>query len=148
MFSHVDETLERRAALGPLTSRVALGVVFIAHAYLKGVILGLPAVERFFASLGFPGWTAYPVFLAELFGGLALLAGFRTRLVSLMLVPVMLGALKPHVANGFFFSAPGGGWEYVAFLIAALIGQAFTGAGAFSLDERRSAVTPPATLAP
>jgi putative oxidoreductase len=137
LFRQLERNLEHHTPSGPLASRLALGVVFVAHAYLKAAILGLPTTARFFATQGFPGWTAYPVFLAELLGGIALLAGFQTRIVSLALVPVMLGALKPHLANGFFFSEPGGGWEYVAFLVAALVAQAFAGAGAFSADERR-----------
>lgn len=51
----------------------------------------LPGTVAFFGEHGFPGWTAYPVFVAELVGGLALLAGTYTRLVALALLPVLLG---------------------------------------------------------
>jgi putative oxidoreductase len=69
------------------------------------------------------------VLAAELLGGLCLIVGFQVRLAALALVPVMLGALVPHVANGWMFTNPGGGWEYVAFLIGALIVQALVGKG-------------------
>ncbi|MCE9667759.1 DoxX family protein [Myxococcus stipitatus] len=121
-------------AVGATVLRLALGAVFLAHAGAKVFLFTLPGTSQFFEAHGIPGWTAWPVFLVELFGGLALVAGFRTRLVALGLVPVMLGALVPHVANGWMFSNPGGGWEYVAFLGLALVTQALVGSGAYALD--------------
>ncbi|QSQ21889.1 DoxX family protein [Pyxidicoccus parkwayensis] len=128
--------------VGATVLRVALGAVFLAHAGAKAFIFTFAGTAQFFEAHGFPGWTAWPVFFAELLGGLALVAGFRTRLVALALVPVMIGALKPHIGNGWMFTSAGGGWEYVAFLIFALVTQALIGSGAFALDgarERRSA---------
>jgi putative oxidoreductase len=98
-------------------------------------VFTFPGTAAFFAAHGFPGWTAYPVCAAELFGGLALVAGFQVRAVALALVPIMLGALAPHVGNGWMFTNPGGGWEYVAFLLVALVAQALLGSGAFALDR-------------
>lgn len=114
----------RGAELALLLVRVALGAIFVAHALLKLLGYGLPATAEFFASVGYPGWSAYPVFVIELIGGIALVAGVRVRLAGLALVPVMLGALLVHAPNGWRFDASGGGWEYVAFLIVALIAQA------------------------
>ncbi|NUP07593.1 MAG: DoxX family protein [Polyangiaceae bacterium] len=127
------------APLAPLALRIGLGTVFLAHAYAKAAIFTFPGTEAFFQAFGFPGWTVYPVFLAELLGGIALLLGYRTRATALALVVVMLGALKPHVANGWMFTAPGGGWEYVAFIIVALVAQALAGSGAYALDARAPA---------
>ena len=54
--------------------------------------------------------------------------------LSLLVVPVLLGALfTVHLANGFFFSNPNGGWEYLAFWIAAQVALALTGDGAYAL---------------
>ncbi|WP_257458422.1 DoxX family protein [Archangium lipolyticum] len=128
--------------LGATVLRVALGAVFLAHAGAKAFIFTFAGTEQFFEAHGFPGWTAWPVFLAELLGGLALVAGFRTRLVALGLVPVMLGALKPHLANGWMFTNAGGGWEYVAFLILALVTQALIGGGAYALGRSPAGVRP------
>ncbi|MFZ5896269.1 MAG: DoxX family protein [Myxococcota bacterium] len=131
---------------GPLALRLGLGAVFLAHAYAKAFVFTFAGTEGFFVANGFPAWTVYPVFLAELFGGFALLAGFQTRWAALVLVPIMLGALRPHLGNGWMFTSGGGGWEYPAFLILALVAQAFVGAGAYSLDavrvsERRTVAT-------
>ncbi|MFP2924006.1 DoxX family protein [Pyxidicoccus sp. 3LG] len=128
---------ESSPAVGATVLRVALGAVFLAHAWAKAFIFTCAGTARFFEAHGFPGWTAWPVFLAELLGGIALVAGFRTRWVALGLVPIMLGALKPHLANGWMFTSAGGGWEYVAFLILALVTQALMGSGAFAVDGAR-----------
>jgi putative oxidoreductase len=138
-MSRIETLLSSSTArdTGATVLRVALGAVFLAHAGAKAFIFTFAGTARFFEAHGFPGWTAWPVFLAELLGGLALVAGFRTRLVALGLVPVMLGALKPHLANGWMFTNSGGGWEYVAFLLLALVTQALIGSGAFALDGAR-----------
>ena len=91
----------------------------------------------FFESIGLPGFLAYLVIAAELFGGLALILGFKTRLVSLALVPILLGAIfTAHWSAGFIFSNQGGGWEYPAFWAVALIVQALIGSGLYALDSR------------
>ncbi|HLV67976.1 MAG TPA: DoxX family protein [Polyangiaceae bacterium] len=128
-----------KAGLAPTLLRIALGAVFVAHGYAKVALFTLPGTAQFFEAHGFPGWTAYPVFAAELFGGLSLLLGFHTRLVALGLIPILVGALKPHLGNGWMFTNEGGGWEYVAFLIVALATQAVLGDGAFALrtSEKR-----------
>lgn len=132
-----DAHLARLAPLGPLALRIGLGVVFLAHAYAKAFIFTFKGTAAFFAAHGFPSWTVLPVFLAETLGGLALLLGVQVRLVSLGLLLVILGALKPHVANGWSFMAPGGGWEYPAFIAVALVAQVLLGAGAGVYARRR-----------
>lgn len=127
----------RTAPFAALILRVALGVVFMAHALLKLLVFTLPGTAAFFTAHGFPGWTAYPVFAAELLGGLALVAGVYVRWVALGLVPVVLGALTVHWPNGWVFTARDGGWEFVAFLLAALLAQAALGEGAYGLGRAR-----------
>lgn len=70
-------------------------------------------------------------------GGAALIAGVWVRLVSLLFLPVMIGATLPHLPNGRLFSAPGGGWEFPAFWTVLLLVQAGLGAGAHALDPAR-----------
>lgn len=135
MTTQLESRLARHNNLAPTALRLALGAVFLAHAYAKAFVFTFPGTEAFFASAGFPGWTAYPVFAAELFGGIALIAGFQVRAIALALLPVMLGAIVPHASNGWMFTNPAGGWEYVAFINVALISQALLGSGAYALDR-------------
>ncbi|AUX40539.1 membrane protein [Sorangium cellulosum] len=130
-------SVPRSAELAALVLRLGLGAVFLAHAAAKVFVFTLPGTVAFFTSSGFPGWTAYPVFLAELLGGAALVAGFKTRLVALALLPVMAGALLVHLPSGWMFTSPGGGWEYVAFLMVTLLAQALLGDGAFAAGQRQ-----------
>ena len=126
-------TDSRNAAFAALVLRASLGTMFIAHALLKYFVFTLPGTAQFFTSLGLPGILGYATFAAELVGGILLIAGVKTRAVSLALVPVLLGATWAHAGNGWLFSSPNGGWEYPAFWTIALLVQALLGDGAYAL---------------
>lgn len=135
-------TSHSSTAYGITLLRLALALMWIAHALLKLMVFTLPGTAQFFASVGLPGPLAYPVFAAELLGGLALLLGLYARQVSLALVPIMLGAAWVHLPNGWLFTSTGGGWEYPVFLAIASLALWLLGDGAFAL--RRSARFAPA----
>mgnify|MGYP000674497082 FL=1 len=116
--------------------RVSLGIMWIAHALLKLFVFTLPGTAQFFASIGYPGFLAYPVFAIELLGGLALLLGVYARQVSLALAPVMAVAASVHFGNGWVHTSPNGGWEYPVFLTVASVALWLLGDGAFA--ARRS----------
>ena len=122
----------RLAPYGAFALRASLGAMFIAHAYLKLAVFTVPGFEGFLGKVGLPAFLAWPIILAELIGGLAILAGFYGRLVSVALLPVLLGALFVHAPNGWVFNAPNGGWEYPAFLAAAALTHILIGDGAFA----------------
>jgi putative oxidoreductase len=126
-------TDSRNTAIAATLLRVSLGTLFIAHALLKYFVFTLPGTAQFFASLGLPGILGYATFAAELAGGVLLIAGVRTRIVALALVPILLGAAWAHSGNGWLFSAPNGGWEYPAFWTVTLFVQALLGDGAYAL---------------
>ena len=132
-----SSTDNRYVPFAGLTLRVALGGVMLAHGLAKIFVFTLPGAAGFFEAHGFPGWTAYPVTALEILGGAMLVAGVYTRLAAAVLIPVMLGALLVHAPNGWMFTNPGGGWEYVAFLIAALLAQSLLGDGAWALSPTR-----------
>jgi putative oxidoreductase len=125
------------ALTAALVNRLALGTMFHAHGLLKVFVFTLPGTVGFFESIGFPGWIAYLVTLAEIAGGAALILGIRTRWVAAALLPVLLGALYVHLGNGWVFSAPNGGWEYPAFLVASSVVQFLLGDGRFALAPER-----------
>ena len=116
--------------------RVSLGVMWIAHALLKLFVFTLPGTAQFFASVGIPGFLAYPVFAIELLGGVALVMGIYARQISLALTPIMLVAASVHFGNGWVHTSAGGGWEYPIFLSIASIVLWLVGDGAFTV--RRS----------
>ncbi|WP_420549508.1 DoxX family protein [Curvivirga sp.] len=122
-----------KAELAALVNRLTLGVMFLAHGLLKLLVFTPAGTAGFFESVGFPGFFAYLVILAEVGGGVALISGIATRLVSVALLPVLLGALVVHAGNGWLFSAPNGGWEFPAFLIMSTIVQIILGSGAYAI---------------
>ena len=127
-------------ALGPLVTRVSLGIVLVFHSlYLKGVVYSLAGTAAYFDSIGLPGWSAYAVFAVELVAGIALIAGYQVQLASAAVIPVLLGATWAHWSAGWLFSNAGGGWEYPLFLAAMAFAQIFLGAGAYAIGELRAA---------
>lgn len=137
----------RLAPFGIFILRVALGLMFVAHALLKYVVFTMPGFAAFMAQIGFPSILAWPVFLAELVGGIAIILGLYSRWVAAALVPVLIGALMVHVPNGWLFTAPNGGWEYPAFLVVVAVAHALTGDGAFALKPSPTAAADDATAA-
>lgn len=104
---------------------------------MKLVMFGPAGTAAFFESLGLPGVFGVATMVAEIGGGLLLIAGVGSRYVAAALIPVLVGSIAfVHGDKGWMFSAPGGGWEYPAFLVAASAVQILLGDGAFAL--RRS----------
>ena len=131
------QTNTQSVAYAALVTRLSLGVMYLAHGLLKVLVFTPAGTVGFFESLGLPGFFAYLTILAEIGGGLLLIAGVGTRLVSAALIPALLGALfLVHADKGWVFSAPGGGWEYPAFLIATSVVAALLGNGAYALADR------------
>jgi len=125
------------AEYGITLLRISLGLMWISHALLKLLVFSLPGTAHFFASVGIPGVLAYPVFAAELAGGLALVLGLYARQVTLALVPIMAVATCVHLPNGWVFTGNGGGWEYPAFLVVASIALWLLGDGALAIRRTR-----------
>ena len=124
----------RTAGYGVFILRIALGALLLAHFALKYFVFTPAGTAQFFGSIGLPPALAYLTMLVELVAGVALVLGVWARLAALAAVPVLVGAvIFVHLGNGFFFSAPNGGWEFPAFWAAALIVQALVGDGAYAL---------------
>jgi len=128
--------LRETAPYGILLLRSSLGLLFLAHGYLKVFTFTLSGTAQFFESVGLPGFMATPVAIAEIIGGLLLIIGFYARWVALGLFPILLVAtFKVHGANGWLFTNEGGGWEFPAFFAIACLVQFLLGEGAYSLRD-------------
>ena len=102
-------TNDQLTANGTALLRVTLGVAALAHGLLKVFVFTLPGTVAFFESLGLPGFLAYVTALVEIVGGLALIVGFQTRLVSLAMVPILLGAFWARIRAILISAIPLGG---------------------------------------
>ncbi|MEJ5113018.1 DoxX family protein [Erwinia billingiae] len=124
----------RTTPYAALLMRLSLGILFLAHFGLKFFVFTPAGTAKFFASLGLPGGLAYLTMAIELIGAIALILGIYTRIVAVVLIPVLLGAIVTvHGPAGFFFTNPNGGWEFPAFWIVGLIVLALIGDGKFAL---------------
>ncbi|MCY9693187.1 DoxX family protein [Paenibacillus alginolyticus] len=124
---------------GLLIIRAVIGLLMIGHAGKKLFGLfgggGVKGTAGFMESIGLkPGvFMAVSAGLLEGSGGLLFAAGLWTWVGALCLMISMLVAIaKFHGANGIW--GENNGYEYNLVMIAVLLGVAFTGAGALSID--------------
>ena len=136
-MTNVDERL---SPYGAFILRVGLGTMWIAHALLKWLVFTIPGFAAWLGAQGLPAALAWPVFLVELIGGVAIVLGIYGRFAALLLIPIMLVATWTHIPNGWLHTSPGGGWEYPAFLITGSLAYGLIGDGAFALKTRRDLV--------
>ncbi|WP_019939140.1 DoxX family protein [Bordetella sp. FB-8] len=123
----------RTAPYSALVLRIALGVMFIAHGLTKLLVFTPAGTAKFFESVGFAGWFAWPIILFEIAAGVLLLTGVYTRLIAAVAAIELFTASTVHFGNGWMFTNPKGGWEYPVFLAIAALVLALLGDGAFAL---------------
>jgi putative oxidoreductase len=122
------------APYGILALRVTTGALFLFHGLVKLLVFTPAGTAGYFESIGLPGALGYLTMLVEIAGGLALILGVKTRLVSAALVPVLLGAAWfGHGSAGFNWSNPNGGWEYPVMWAVVQAALAALGDGAYAL---------------
>jgi putative oxidoreductase len=122
------------APYAALLLRVSLGVMFLAHVALKLFVFTVPGFVGFFHSLGLPAIVAYGIIALEAVGGIALILGFYASWFAVPLALEMIGTIiLVHGANGWVFTAKGGGWEYPAFWAVGLFALYLLGDGALAL---------------
>jgi putative oxidoreductase len=122
--------------LALLLTRVAVGLVFLAHGWQKLFTNGIDGTAAFFDQAGVPAAAAAAWFaaLVEVAGGAALVLGLAVPVAGLLLLVNMLGAFVfVHAGAGLFVDQ--GGYELVLTLGAAALLLAVLGAGRFSLDN-------------
>lgn len=128
---------ENRADIAALILRGSTGLLFLVHGLTKLVVFTPAGNAGYFESIGLPGGLGYLTILIEVLGGLALILGYHTRLVALLMVPVLLGAAYfGHGSNGFGFSNAGGGWEYPVFWAIVMLALSLLGNGAWAIGRK------------
>lgn len=117
-----------------LLLRVTLGAMFLVHAALKIFVFTIPGFVNYVVSLNLPVAIAYVVLALEVIGGAALVLGIHAPLFALPLAVEMLGIiLIVHGKYGFAFTNKGGGWEFPALWLVALVALHLLGDGAWAL---------------
>ena len=118
--------------VGALLMRLALGLSIGVHGYQKVVPHGaLNHFCHYIVTLGFPYWVGYVSAFTEFAGGILLVLGLLTRLVSALVAINMLGALLlVGIHQGF------GIYNYILALAALAFMLLFYGPGTMALDRR------------
>lgn len=108
-------------SVGLLPLRLVIALVFIMHGGQKLFVYGIPGTSEAMRGMGIPlpEVAAIIVTAVELFGGLAILAGFYTRWAALLLVGDMAVAIVAVRLKGGFF-APAG-FEFELTLLAGAL---------------------------
>jgi putative oxidoreductase len=121
--------------IGALVLRVILGITFFIHGLAK-FQGGIENTVGWFASIGLPGALAYAVASVELVGGILLIIGLGSRVVSAILAVLMIGAtLKVKLAVGFLGNGQMAGYELDLALLAMAVFIAINGSKMFSIDQ-------------
>ncbi len=139
--------------LAPLFPRFILGFGFVYHGFPKLFVPGeREAFIGMLRTLGVPqpGLMAWAVGALEFVGGLALITGaFVLIFGSLLTINMLVAMFTVHLPQGFNFIHITGmteagptfgmpGYEVTLLYIAGLLVLILGGAGAFSIDRRRS----------
>lgn len=127
-----------RNVAGTVILRVILGLTFFIHGLSK-FQGGLSNTAGFFESLGIPGFLAYVVTVIELIGGIMLILGIGTRIVSVLFAVIMLGAIfTVKLSAGFLGNDQMAGYELELALLAMAIFLAIANSSTFSLGHKLS----------
>jgi putative oxidoreductase len=125
------------AAWGLLILRVVLGLVLAFNGWAKWSG-GIDGVAGFFASQGIPAATffAWVVTLVELIGGILLILGALTQIVSILVAIDMFFAIILVKMDGGFLAESGAiNFQLELLILAAALCLVLAGPGAWSVDE-------------
>lgn len=108
-----------------LILRIAVAVIFLAHAIVRICNGSIPQFSEFMESKGLPYGVAWvwAITAYEISGGILLLLGKYTRWLSAgFIILLLVGIVLIHASLGWFVGEHGtGGCEYSVILIVALL---------------------------
>lgn len=125
-----ENQLSNKNELSFFIIRLVLGLTFFAHG-LRKFQDGIHNTENFFNSLGIFDWLAYPVAILELVGGILVILGLGTRIISTLFSLLMAGAIiTVKFDQGFI-----GGYEFDLLLLAVSLFFVVNNSQSISLDQ-------------
>lgn len=127
--------MTKNVEIGLLVARLVLGITFLIHGIAK-FQGGIGNTASWFDSIGIPGFAASVIATIELVGGIALLLGLGTRIVSVLFALTMVVAIvKVKLAVGFMGNQQMAGYELDLALLALSMLLGLSGSRLFSLGQ-------------
>ena len=126
--------------------RLTIGLILFPHGAQK--MLGMFGGYGFTGTMGFftntmklPWIIGFLVIIIECIGALSLIAGFASRIWSVLIIILFTGIIfSSHVNYGFFMNwfgnQKGEGYEYHLLVIGLAIATLLNGSGKYSVDEK------------
>jgi putative oxidoreductase len=116
-----------------IIGRILIAAIFVISGF--GKITGYEGTQGYMESMGVPGATLPLVIMLEIAGGLAIVVGWQTRIVALLLAGFTL------VSGIVFHSGFGDQMQMISFMKNLAITGGFlflvaNGPGAFAVDNR------------
>ncbi|CEH30343.1 oxidoreductase [Aneurinibacillus migulanus] len=126
--------MTKQSEIGTLILRLVIGITFLIHG-LDKFQSGIGNIAGWFESIGLPGFLAYIVATIETVGGIAVILGLGTRIVSFLFILVLAGAIiTVKSAVGFTGNGQMAGYELDLALLAIAVHLAINGSSLYSVD--------------
>ena len=118
-----------------LIIRLAVGIMLLFHGIAK-IINGVGEIQEMLSGKGIPGFIAYGVYIGEIIVPLMLIAGFRTRIASILLTINMLVIIFVAHAADILSISDHGAWklELQGFYLFCTLALLFAGAGKYAVS--------------
>lgn len=114
---------------------VTLGVLFLVHGIVKFQD-GIENTVGWFDSIGLPGFLAYGVATLEVIGGIALIIGLATKIVSVLFAILMVGAIfTAKLSLGLLGNGQMAGYELDLAFLAIAVYLAINGSQFLSVNQ-------------
>ena len=140
VLGRINAPLKRLSVAAPLLLRIILGLTMFWHGWKK-FDAGLSNTKGFFDSLSIPlpGVMAFVVALLEVVGGIAIICGIATRLISVIfIIELLVAVLRYKYGENVGFIGTGqAGAELDWALIGGFFMLATTGAGSLLSGDHR-----------
>ena len=129
--------LEKNIDLGLLILRISIGGLMLLHGIAK-LQHGAGFIEQVVLDAGLPSFIAYGVYVGEVIAPLFILAGYGTRVASIIFAGnCLVAALLVHSQDIFTLNEQGG-WtvELLGLFFFGAVALIFTGGGKYAISNK------------
>lgn len=125
--------------LGILIIRLTIGVLMLMHGLPK-LFNGVAGIEGMLANVGLPKFFALGVHVGETLAPILIIAGFRTKLASIIFAFNCLVAIFLAHSADIFAMGKYGGWalELLGLYLLGSVALIFSGGGKYALSKANS----------